>query len=187
MPDYDKPFEVVCDASVTGVGAVLLQEGRPVAYESKKLSPAEVNYTTGEQELLAVVHAMRSSHCYLEGVSFTMVTDHEPLTYLQSQPSLSRRQTRWNDFLHMFKYKWQYRPGRINVAGPLARVHCMRLAALTRKQAWFAPAAESAAEPAKPVQTTAANSEPVLQNPSPVMSDTGMPDAAAAKPSLTAF
>ena len=105
MPDYAKPFEVVCDASVTGIGAVLLQEGRPVAYKSKKLSSAEVNYTTGEQELLAVVHAMRSWRCYLEGVSFTMVTDHEPLTYLQSQPSVFRRQTRWNEFLQMVEDK----------------------------------------------------------------------------------
>ena len=76
MPDYRKPFEVVCDASITGVGAVLLQEGRPIAYESRKLSSSELDYTTGEQELLAVVHAMRAWRCYLEGVEFTMVTDH---------------------------------------------------------------------------------------------------------------
>ena len=119
MPDYSKPFEVVCDASVTGIEAVLLQEGRPVAYKSRKLSSAEHNYNTGEQELLAVVHAMRSWRCYLEGVEFTMVTDHNPLTYLQTQPNLSRRQVRWSEYLQMFRFRWQYRPGRINVADPL--------------------------------------------------------------------
>ena len=63
LPDYSKPFEVVCDASVTGIGAVLLQQGKLVAYESKQLTPAKVNYTSGELELYAVVHAMGTWRC----------------------------------------------------------------------------------------------------------------------------
>ena len=125
---------LLLDASVTGIGAVLLQEGRPVAYESRKLSSAEHNYSTGEQELLAVVHAMRSWRCYLEGVEFTIVTDHNPLTYLQTQPNLSRRQVRWSEYLQMFRFRWQYRPGRINVADPLSRVQTVAVAAVTRGQ-----------------------------------------------------
>ena len=60
MPDYSIPFGVISDASVTGLGALLLQEGRPVAYESRKLTSAERDCSTGEQELFGVVHAMRS-------------------------------------------------------------------------------------------------------------------------------
>ena len=113
---------------------MLLQEGWPVAYESRKLSSAEHNYSTGEQELLAVVHAMRSWRCYLEGVEFTMVTDHNHLTYLQTQPNLSKRQVRWSEYLQMFRFRWQYSPGRINVADPLSRVQTVAVAAVTRGQ-----------------------------------------------------
>ena len=120
LPDFKLWFEVITDASTRGVGAVLLQEGRPIAFESRKLSPAEVNYTTGEQELLAVVHAMRTWRCYQEGVEFTVVTDHCPLTFFQTQQVLSRRQTRWSEFLSQFHFQWIYQPGRTNVADPLS-------------------------------------------------------------------
>ena len=100
---------------------MLLQEDRPAAFESRKLSPAEVNYSTGEQELLAVVHALTTWRCYLEGAQFTVVTDHNPNTFLQTQKNLSRRQARWSEFLQRFNFKWVYRAGRTNVADPLSR------------------------------------------------------------------
>lgn len=88
------PFEVICDASGFGLGAILQQDGRSVASESRKLLPAEQNYTTSEQELLAVVHALKVWRCYLEGwEEFTVFTDHRANTFLNVQPKLSRRQT----------------------------------------------------------------------------------------------
>ncbi|KAJ9521466.1 hypothetical protein QJQ45_008868 [Haematococcus lacustris] len=57
LPDHSKPFQVHCDASLEGIGAVLMQDGYPLAYYSRKLIPAEIDYTTGEQELLALVSA----------------------------------------------------------------------------------------------------------------------------------
>ena len=121
FPDPQKPYQVITDASGIGIAAVLLQEGRPIAYESRKLKPAERNYTTTEQELLAVIYALRQWACYLEGATFEVVTDHCPNTYLQSQPSLSRRQARWSEFLQRFGFTWSYKPGRTNVADPLSR------------------------------------------------------------------
>lgn len=88
MPGYAKPFELIADACGFGIGSALLQKGRPIAYMCRKFSPAECNYGVGEQELLPVVHAMKTWHCYLEGVSadvLTLVSDHTPLTYLQIQ------------------------------------------------------------------------------------------------------
>lgn len=120
-PDFTKPFEVIADASLHGIGAVLVQEGCPLAFYSRKFIPAEKNYTTGEQELLASVEAMKEWRCYLEGSETMLVTDHQPLTFLQSQPTLSRRQARWAEYLSRFHFTWEHRPGRLNVADPISR------------------------------------------------------------------
>ena len=91
---YPNP-DLVSDASLTGCGAVLTQEGRPVAYFSSKFSPAERNYTTREQELLGIIKALKEWRCYLEGSQgLSIVTDHSPLTFFFRQPTLSRRQAR---------------------------------------------------------------------------------------------
>ena len=124
-PDIAKPFEVVTDACGTGLGAVLLQDNRPVAFESRKFIPAEQRYTTTEQELLASVHAMTIWRCFLEGLPkehITLVTDHHPNTCLPTQPLLNRRQARWSELLQRFNFQWVYRPGRINVADPISRM-----------------------------------------------------------------
>ena len=121
LPDLNEPFQVICDACGVGLGAVLLQEGQPVAFDGKRLSSAEQNYSAGEQELLAVIHALELWRCYLDGVEFTVVTDHSPNTFSATKALLSPRQTRWAKRLSCFQFFWEYRPGRINVADPLSR------------------------------------------------------------------
>lgn len=132
FPDPNKHYEVISDASLAGTGAVLMQEGHPAAYTSSKFTPPERNYTTTEQELLGVIKALKQWRCYLEGPQITLVTDHNPNTFIDSQKSLaklSRRQVRWIEYLSRFHYTWEYRPGRINVADPLSRMHATVLAA----------------------------------------------------------
>ena len=86
------------------------------------MTAAERNYVITEQELLATVEALRAFRCYLlSGQQFTLVTDNKPNTYLQAQPTLSRRQARWSEYLQCFHFSWLHREGRRNVADPLSR------------------------------------------------------------------
>ena len=98
IADERKPYEVVADACGYGIGAVLMQDQRPVAYYSYRMNSAERKYPPGEQELLAVVKSLEHWRYYLEGCvgGLTVVTDHKPNTFLSSKPPalLSRRQVR---------------------------------------------------------------------------------------------
>ena len=120
----DATFELYTDASQTGIGAVLLQDGHPICFESRKLTPAERNYPIHELELLAVINALRAFRHYLEGCkSFTLFTDHHSLQYLFTQKDLSRRQARWSHDLADFQQTMmiKYIPGAKNHADPLSR------------------------------------------------------------------
>ena len=106
LPDLQKgapPFEVICDASGVGMGSVLMQAGRPIAFDGKRLSPAEQNYHVGEQELLAVIHALELWRCYLDNQIFVVVTDPSPNTFFADKKVLSPRQTRWAERLSRFQ------------------------------------------------------------------------------------
>ena len=113
IADPQLPYVLKTDASGFGLGAVLLQDGRPIAYEGRGLTPAEKNYHTGEQELLAIVYALIKFRCYLEGASHpvTVITDHQPLTYLPTKSSLGERQARWAQYLQRFNLIWKHAPG----------------------------------------------------------------------------
>jgi hypothetical protein len=111
LPDLNKGgYDLIADASLTGIGAVLLQEGHPVAYESRRLTEAQYRWTTTEQEMWAVVHALRGWRCYLEGAQFTVITDHNPLIYLKTQKNLSRKQARWSEGMQRFTFEWKCSP-----------------------------------------------------------------------------
>ena len=124
-PDYSKPFDIHVDASGFATGAVLQRDQgkglQPIAYLSHRMSPAERNYPVHEQEMLAIVLALRAWRCYVEGTPFTVHTDHHTLQYLRKQPVLSRRQARWMDKLANFDATFKYVPGKKNRADALRR------------------------------------------------------------------
>ena len=127
--DPSLPSTLETDASCVAVSGILSQrdpnsgELHPVAYYSKKLTPAELNYTTQEQELLAIVRCMEHWRHYLEGAShtITVLTDSNNLRTFNTTAELNRRQVRWLEDLSKFDFTIQHRPGKTNPADGLSR------------------------------------------------------------------
>ena len=109
-PDIHKEFVIYCDASRTGLGGVLMQEGRVVAYLSRQLRPHEENYATHDLELAAVVHALKTWRHYLLGKRYEIYTDHKGLKYTFTQRELNMRQRRWLDLIKDYDLCFQNRP-----------------------------------------------------------------------------
>ena len=128
-PDFALPFHVFSDASIRAVGGVLMQlhenSLRPIAYIARKMLPAEVNYSTTEQELLAIIFCFGQWRCYLEGSQVVLHTDHEPLTWVKTQVMAkpNRRISRWLEILSRFHYEIVYIKGDDNlIADALTRM-----------------------------------------------------------------
>ena len=120
IPDESRQYVVTTDASGFAVGATLSQDQgkglQPIAFLSHKMNQHERNYPVHEQELLAVVVALKEWRHYLHGKKFHVITDHQSLRYLSTQPHLSPRQIRWSEFLQQFDMQTDYRPGKLNAA-----------------------------------------------------------------------
>ena len=125
IPDFDLPFVVTTDASLVSVGGILEQDFgqglQPVAYESRKLNPAETRYSAYERELLGMVWAIGKWRHYLEGTHFVVQTDHSSLRHLPNQPSVNRRIWKWVSILQGYDMEIRHIPGKINPADALTR------------------------------------------------------------------
>ena len=109
--DPDKVSTLHTDASKVGIGAVLSQEGHPVAYYSRRLNAHEENYTTSELECLAVVNAVEHFHVYLHGTHFNIITDHSALKWLFSIKKPAGKLYRWSVRLSIYNYTILHKPG----------------------------------------------------------------------------
>jgi hypothetical protein len=113
IPDISKRFTLETDASNVGLGAVLLQEGKPVVFISRSLSKSEKNYSITEKESLACLWAMEKLRYYLTGKEFDLVTDHKAIEEIKKKKDFgSAKMHRWFDRLERFQFKVKYKPGQ---------------------------------------------------------------------------
>jgi len=125
LPDPDGEFEVITDASedAKAVGAVLMQSGHPIAFESAKLNPHQLNYSVHDKEMFAIIHALRKWRAFLLGKHFKCYTDHRSLVYFKTQNNLNQRQLRWQEQVADYDMEILYKPGKENVvADALSRI-----------------------------------------------------------------
>jgi hypothetical protein len=117
----NKPFDVYCDASGTGLGSVLMHDNQVIAYASRALRLHEQNYPTHDLELAVVVHALKMWRHYLMGIHFNIYTDHKSLKYIFTQADLNMRQRRWLELIKDYDLEVHYHPGKANVVAALSR------------------------------------------------------------------
>ena len=135
MPNFSKPFVIETDASGTGVGAVLMQQGHPLAFLSKSLSPRLQGLSTYEKEYLAILMAVEQWHSYLQLAEFQILTDHKSLVQLEEQ----RLHTPWQQkvFTRLLglQYRIVYKKGVDNgAADALSRAPAVQCAAISISQ-----------------------------------------------------
>ncbi|KAF0760216.1 hypothetical protein AaE_003599 [Aphanomyces astaci] len=121
LPDFDKPFSVVCDASQFAIGCCLMQldasgRPRPVSYQSCQFHAAEQAYPVHDLELLSMKYTLTKFRIYLlGGKPFVVYTDHASLRTATNTPHLSQRMARWISFFSEFTFSVQYKPGKDNI------------------------------------------------------------------------
>ncbi|GJW81364.1 putative reverse transcriptase domain-containing protein [Tanacetum coccineum] len=115
LPEGSENFIVCCDASHKGLGAVLMQKEKVIAYASYQLKIHEKNYTTHNLELGAVVFALKMWRHYLYGMKCVVFTDHKSLQHILDQKELNMRQRRWLELLSDYDCELRYHPGKANV------------------------------------------------------------------------
>ncbi|GKC23300.1 putative reverse transcriptase domain-containing protein [Tanacetum coccineum] len=127
LPEGSDGFIVYCDTSHKGLGAVLMQREKVIAYASRQLKIHEKNYTTHDLELGVVVFALKIWRHYLYGTKCTVFTDHKSLPHILDQTELNKRQRCWLELLSDYACEFRYHLGKVNiVADALSRKERIR-------------------------------------------------------------
>ncbi|XP_071688487.1 uncharacterized protein [Rutidosis leptorrhynchoides] len=122
LPNFEEVFHVECDASGVGIGGVLSQNKRPVAFFSEKLNDSRRRYSTYDREFYAIVRCLEVWRHYLLPAEFVLYSDHEALKYIQGQHKLSARHAKWVESLQAYSFVIQHKAGSQNqVADALSR------------------------------------------------------------------
>ncbi|KAL0539868.1 hypothetical protein IC582_024089 [Cucumis melo] len=135
VPDGSGSFMIYSDASKKGLGCVLMQQGKVVAYASRQLKSHEQNYPTHDLELAAVVFALKIWRHYLYGEKIQIFTDHKSFKYFFTQKELNMRQRRWLELVKDYDCEILYHPGKANVVADALSRKVSHSAALITRQA----------------------------------------------------
>ena len=131
LPTEGEPLTIYSDASKVGLGAVLMQNRKVIAYGSRQLKEHEKNYPTHDLEMATVVFALKIWRHYLYGVRCEIYTDHKSLKYIFTQKELNMRQRRWLELIKDYDCEIFYHPGKANsVADALSRKEGTQLMAI---------------------------------------------------------
>ena len=135
LPDIHTSFIVYCDASRQGLGCVLMQDDKVVAYASRQRKKHEGNYPTHDFELAVVVHALKIWRRYLIGNKCEIFMDHKSLKYIFTQPDLNLRQRRWLKLIKDYDLSVQYHQGKANVVTDALcrKAYCHYMTTLNRR------------------------------------------------------
>ncbi|KAL4574987.1 hypothetical protein LXL04_021827 [Taraxacum kok-saghyz] len=114
LPCFEEVFEVECDASGVGIGAVLSQLGRPIAYYSEKFNDAKRRYSTYDKEFYAIIRSLDHWQHYLISKEFILRSGYEALKYIQGQHKLQPRHAKWVEFLQIFTFTIKHKAGKLN-------------------------------------------------------------------------
>eukprot|EP01018_Ginkgo_biloba_P033864 Gb_14356 [translate_table: standard] len=114
LPNFDKVFDVECDASGFGIGAILSQEGRPVAYFNEKLNEARRKYSVYDKEFYALVQALKYWRHYLLPKEFVVFTDHQAWKFISSQAKLNTRHAKWVETLQSYTFTLRHKSRKSN-------------------------------------------------------------------------
>ena len=115
LPDFSQPFVVECNASGEGLGAILMQNPHPIAFESRKLKNYERHYSIYDKEMLAIIHALTKFRQYMVGNKFKIKTDHNSIKYFLEQKELNERQQKWVSKVQAYDFEIEYVKGKNNV------------------------------------------------------------------------
>ena len=115
VPKRGQRYTVYCDALKDGLGCVLMQSGRVVAYGSRQLKNHEWNYPTHDIELATIVFALKIWCHYLFGEQFKVFSDHKSFKYIFTWRDLNMRQRRWMEYLEDYDFTLQDHPSKANV------------------------------------------------------------------------
>ncbi|KAJ0936397.1 putative nucleotidyltransferase, Ribonuclease H [Helianthus annuus] len=126
LPNFNEVFQVECDASGLGIGGVLSQANRPVAFFSEKFNDTRRKYSTYDKEFYAIIRSLEYWGHYLLPGEFILYSDHQALKYIHGQPKLNPRHAKWVEMLQDYSFVIRHKSGASNtVADALSRRHSL--------------------------------------------------------------